>query len=58
VGGVDSRGADASHVAATTNATTTAATAKNPNFMKKVKKFTLKYFSLSFGSKLERPRRR
>jgi GH25 family lysozyme M1 (1,4-beta-N-acetylmuramidase) len=36
VGGVDSRGADTSKTAATTNATTTANT-KNPNFIKRWK---------------------
>jgi GH25 family lysozyme M1 (1,4-beta-N-acetylmuramidase) len=36
VGGVDSRGADTSQTAATTNATTTANT-KNPNFIKRWK---------------------
>jgi len=42
VDGVDSLGADASKTAATTNATT--ANTKNPNFIKKVKKFTLNTF--------------
>jgi hypothetical protein len=37
VGGVDSRGADMSQTAATTNANNTAANTKNPNFIKRWK---------------------